>query len=342
MKRSGAILTSVVAITAVLVCLLLPSLLQAAEPLAKLRYAHWFPPTHPHAVLIDQWCKEVEKRTDGRVKVTHFPGATLSPIAQIYDGVAKGVFEVGVAPTSYTAGRFPLSEVVDLPLGYSGGNQATRVANEFYNKFRPKEFDDVKMLYLHAHGPGFIHTKKPISKVDEVKGLRIKSTGLSGKIVSVLGGTPVTIPLTETYEAVQRGIVDGLIIHNEVLKTFRFGEVAKCTVMDHGVSNTTMFVTVMNKQKWVGLPKDVQQIIDKMSAEWADKTATVYVQLDKEGDDYLAQSGNKVVKVSKEEEAKTAAKMKPILGDYVQSMKAKGLPGDEALKFCLDYMKAHP
>ncbi len=326
----------------VLCCFLAAPAEAAADKGVKLRYAHWFPTQHKHAILIDQWCKEVEKKTDGRVKVTHFPGGTLSPIGQIYDGVAKGVFDIGVAPTSYTTGRFPLSEVIDLPLMYNSGNQATRLANAFYKKFQPKEYDDVKVFYMYAHGPGFIHTKKPIGKLEDIRGLRIKSTGLNSKIVSVLGGTPVTIPLNETYDSLQRGIVDGLIIHNEVLKTFRFGEVAKCTVLDHGVSNTTLFVTAMNKAKWNSLPKDVQEIIEKINQEYAVKVANIFTELDKEGDDYLVQSGNKVVKVPAEEQAKTAAKMRPLLDDYVKAMKDKGLPGAEALKFCQDYLKANP
>jgi TRAP-type C4-dicarboxylate transport system substrate-binding protein len=325
-----------------LICCFLSTPLHSAEKVVKLRYAHWFQPTHPHAILIDQWCKEVEKRTDGRVKVTHFPGNILGPQTQTYDSVAKGVIDMGMFVLSYTMGRFPLSEVLDLPIGWHGGSQATKLDNQFYKKFKPKEFDDVKVFYLHAFGPIFIHTKQPISKLEEIKELRIKATGMSSKIVAALGGTPVTIPITEAYDALKRGLADGLIINNEVLKTFRFGEVVKTTVIDHGMSGTTTFMVAMNKEKWNSLPKDIQQIIDKINEEWIEKTANTYIMLEKIGEDYLVQSGNNVVKVSKEEEAKTAAKMKPIIDEYVQSTTAKGLPGDKVLEFCVDYLRAHP
>lgn len=314
----------------------------SAEKVVKLRYSSWFAPTHKTSVLMEQWCKEVDKRTNGRVKVTFFAGGTLSPPTQTYDSLVKGTFDVGTSLLSYTTGRFPLTEVLDLPLGYNSGFQATKLANAYYKKFQPKEFEDVKIMYLHAHGPSYIHTKKAIAKLDEIKGLRIKSTGLSSKIVTALGGTPVTMPITETYDAIQKGLADGLYLHLEVLKTFRFGELLKCTILDHGMSNTTASFVAMNKKKWESLPKDVQQIIEQINEEWIEKQAKLYIELDKDGADYLLQSGNKMIKATKEQEAATAAKMKPIFDEYVRAAKGKGLPGDEALKFSLEYLKAHP
>ena len=141
-----------------LVACLLPAPSSAADVI-RLKYANFSPPTHGLSVLSDQWCKELEKRTDGRVKVAYFPAGTLVSANQTYDGVVKGIVDIGFSIMSYTPGRMPLSEVIVLPLGYKTGAQATRMANAFYNKFKPKEYDDVKLFYLHAHGPGFFHTK---------------------------------------------------------------------------------------------------------------------------------------------------------------------------------------
>jgi TRAP-type transport system periplasmic protein len=323
-------------------CFLVSTTLHAEETVIKLRYSDYLPPTFYVSVLIDQWCKEVEKRTNGRVKVSHFAGGTLSPIAQTYDTLVKGGFDLGTSVFSYSTGRFPLSDVLDLPLGYTTGYQATRLANEYYKKFKPKELDDVQVMYLYAHGPTYIHTKKAISNLDEIKGLRIKSTGSSAKIVAALGGTPVTIPLPETYDAFQKGLADGLIHHTGLLKSFRFGELLKYTVIDNGMSNTTANFVVMNKQKWASLPKDSQKIIEAINEEWIEKHALGALEEDKEAEAFVTKSGGNVVRVSKTEQAKTAAKMKPVFDEYVQSTKAKGLPGDEALKFCLGYIKAHP
>ncbi len=289
----------------------------------------------------EQWCREVEKRTNGRVKITLFTGGTLSPAPQVYDSLVKGAFDIGASLFTYSTGRFTLSEVLDLPLGYTSGYQATNLANAYWKKFRPKEFEDVEIMYLHAHGPCYLHTKKFISRLDEVKGLRIKTTGLSEKIVTAIGGTPVTIPITETYDALQKGIADGMYHNLEVLKTFRFGELLKCTILDHGMSNTTTSFVAFNKKKWNSLPEDIRKTIEQINEEWMEKQAKLYFELDKMGEDYLIKSGNRIVKVSKADQAKTAAKMKPIFEEYVQKAKAKGLPGDKALEFCLDYIKTH-
>jgi TRAP-type transport system periplasmic protein len=109
----------------------------------ELTYSIFFPATHGNTLLATEWAKEIEKRTNGAVKITMFPGATLTPANQCYDGVVKGISDIGMSVLSYTSGRFPLMEVIDLPLGYKSGYQVTRLINAFYNKFQPKEMDDV-------------------------------------------------------------------------------------------------------------------------------------------------------------------------------------------------------
>lgn len=178
----------------------LPSLIQADEKVIKLKYSNFFPPSHKNSILSEQWGKEIEKRTNGRVKVTYFPGSTLTPPTQTYDSVVKGIADIGQSLVGYSPGRFPLTEVLALPLGYSSGIQATNLTNEFYRKFKPKEFDDTQVMYFHGHGPGFFHTKKVISSIDDIKGLRIKANAENAAIVTAVGGAPVSLPITETYD----------------------------------------------------------------------------------------------------------------------------------------------
>ena len=99
------------------------------------------------------------KRTKGKVVVQFFPGQTLTKAKQMYDGVVQGMSDLGFCLFGYNRGRFPLMEVVDLPLGYKTGKAATKVANAVYQKFQPKELDDVQVMYLNAHGPGILFTK---------------------------------------------------------------------------------------------------------------------------------------------------------------------------------------
>ena len=308
----------------------------------RLKYANFSPPTHGLAILSEQWCKEAEKRTDGRVKVNFFPAGTLVSANQTYDGVVKGIVDIGFSIMSYTPGRMPLSEVIVLPLGYKSGAQATRMANAFYQKFKPHEYDDVKLFYLHAHGPGFFHTKTPVNKIEDLKGLRIKGDANTSKVIAAAGATPTTMSMLETYDALKRGLADGVLLPIETLKGWKFGEICKYTYENHGNAYGNGFFIAMNKEKWNSLPKDIQQIIDKLNEEWFEKQAKLWNAMDDEGREFAIKTGQHITKVGPEEEARMRERMQPIFDAYVKSMKEKSLPGEEVLKWCQDYLKTAP
>jgi TRAP-type C4-dicarboxylate transport system substrate-binding protein len=322
--------------------LLTPSSVPAQEKVIKLRYSNFFPPVHPNAKLSEEWCKEIEKRTNGRVTFSYFPGNTLTPPTQTYDSVVKGIADVGQSLMAYSAGRFPLTGVFGLPLGFTSGYQATKTLNEFYRKFKPKEYDDAKVMYFHGHGPGLISTKKVLGSIDDIKGLRIKVNAENADIITALGGAPVTMPITETYDSLQKGLLDGVLLPFEALKGWKFGEVVKTTVVNHSMAYTAPIFVVMNKDKWNAISKADQEIIEKINEEWIEKQGQLWNKLDKEAEEFVVQKGVKVLKASKADEAKVAEKMKPIFPGFVKDMKAKGLPGDEVLKFILEYIKTHP
>lgn len=306
----------------------------------ELTYSIFFPATHRNTLLATEWAKEIEKRTDGKVKITVFSGGTLTPADKCYDGVEKGISDIGMSVLGYTRGKFPLSEVIDLPLGYRSGAEATALINAYYKKFSPKEFDNVKVMYLHAHGPGFLHTKVPVATLDDIKGKKIRCTGLAAKIVTALGGTPVAMPMGETYDALSRGVVDGSMGPQESLQGWRWGEVVKSSTECYGAAYSTAFFVAMNKAKWEALPPDVQQVITKINEEWIPKTGVAWDEMDKEGKAFAVGRGNQAISLSAEEDAKWSKAVQPILDGYVASMKGKGLPGAEALEFCQTFLKA--
>jgi TRAP-type C4-dicarboxylate transport system substrate-binding protein len=311
----------------------------AAQKAVSLNYSNFFPAPHKISLLAEQWCREVEKRTNGAVKIAYFPGGTLTPAAQTYDGVVKGIADIGFSCFAYTRGKFPLTEVIDLPLGYKNGITPTRLVNAYYAKFKPKELDEVKVLFLHAHGPGLLHTKKPVYKLEDVKGMKIRATGLASKIVTALGGAPVGTTQPETYDALRTGVADGAMSPIEALQGFKWGEVVKYTTLDYAAGYSTGMFIVMNKAKWNSLSPDVQKVFDQVSAEWIEKQGALWDQIEEEGREYILKRGNKIIPLPAQENARWEAKVKPLLDDYVKTTKAKGLPGDEALKFCLDYLK---
>jgi TRAP-type C4-dicarboxylate transport system substrate-binding protein len=316
--------------------------LKANAQTVTLRYSNFFPAPHKTSIVAEAWCKEVEKRTNGKVKFNYFPGATLTPAAQTYDSVEKGIADVGLSCFAYTMGKFPLSEVTDLPLGSQTGLLATKMMNAYYQKFKPKELDGTQVMYLSGHGPGLLSTgKKPVTKLEDVKGLKLRSTGLSAKIVQHLGGAPVGMPMTDTYDSISKGVADGVLAPFEAMKGWKLGEVCNFTTLDYGASYSTAFFVVMNNARWNALPADVKQIIQKINEEWIEKQGKVWDEIDQEGKQLMSQPGKKIIALSKEEDARWVKAVRPILDEYLAQAKAKGLPGDEALKFCLDYLKAN-
>ncbi len=302
----------------------------------KLNYSVFFPAPHKNAVLATEWAKEIEKRTNGKVQITVFPGGTLTPSDKCYDGVVQGISDIGFSVFAYTRGRFPLLEIADLPVGLKSGVMATKAVNEFYKKFKPKELEDVEVMYLHGHGPGILHTKNQVQKLEDLKGMKIRCTGIAASIVKALGGTPVAMPMGDTYDALSRGVVDGSMAPQESLQGWKWGEVVKYTTENFGSSYSTAMFVVMNKNKWNSLPADVQAVIVKVNEEFAEKQGKLWDEIDAEGRAFTLQRGNKIISLTPQEDKRWADAVKPILDDYVKRMKEKGLPGEEAVKFYLD------
>lgn len=306
-----------------------------------LTYSIFFPATHAQAKAGENWAKEIEKRTGGKIKINIFSGGSLTPADQCFDGVVKGISDLGMSCFAYTRGRLPLLEALDLPMGYPSGMVATRVANDFVKKMNPKELDDVKVLYLHAHGPGLLHTQKPVHKIADIKGMKIRSTGLSAKIVENLGGISVAMPQGGTYEALQKGVVQGTLAPMETLKGWKQAQVIKYTTDCTNIGYTTAMFVVMNKKKWEALPKDVQKVFDDVSQEWIAVAGKAWDDADVEGYKFSAGLGNKVIKLSDAEKAKWEAAVKPVAENYIKSVESKGLPGKQAVAEVKALIKKH-
>jgi len=286
-----------------------------ADPV-KLTYSIFFPPTHAQAIAAIDFAKEVEKRTNGKVQITAFPGGTLTKAPMVYDGVVKGISDMGNSCFAYTRGRFPVMEVVDLPMGYTSGAMATRVANDFALSANPKELQDVKVLYVHAHGPGLLHTKKPVRTLEDLKGMKIRATGLSAKIVEALGAVPVAMDQGGTYEALQKGVVEGTFGPMEVLKGWKQGEVIKYTTNCPVVGYTTAMFVVMNKDKWNALPDDVKKVFEDTAKEWVTVHGKAWDAADEEGRKFTLSLGNEIIELSPEESAKWRKAVEPIINEY--------------------------
>jgi TRAP-type C4-dicarboxylate transport system substrate-binding protein len=294
----------------------------------NLTYSIFFPPSHGQCKAAMSWAKEIEKRTNGQVAIQIFPTGTLTKPQQCYDGVVNGISDIGMSVFAYTRGRFPVMEALDLPLGYPSGKVATRAANAFYQKFQPEELKDVKVLYLHGHGPGLLHTKKPVRSMEDMQGLKIRSTGLSARIVVALGGVAVAMPQNAAYEALQKGVVEGTFAPMETLKGWKQAEVIKYTTDSRAIGYTTAMYVVMNRGKWNQLPKDVQQVFEAVSQEWIDVHGEQWDKDDEAGRAYTLSLGNEILELSDAETARWEKAVQPIMDDYVTAVQAKGLDGE--------------
>ena len=277
---------------------------------------------------MEKWAEEVEKRTDGKVKVNTFPGGSLLTAENMYDGVANGLADIGLSVTAYEPGRFPLLSIADMPSGYPNAKVASKVMADLVNEFPQDAFKDFKVITVFATEPAYIQSQEPIESLADLKGKQLRIPGGTTHVFETLGASPVGMSQGEVAEALQTGIVKGYVSSREVLKDMKYAEMVKY-VTDYPLTMNT-FVAVMNKSKWDSLPDDVKKVIDELNAEMTEFTGDY---LDNHVTDVLkwseAEHGLKTVKLKDEE--KWNEILKELQLEEVKKAEKAGLPGQEFL-----------
>ena len=314
---------------------------QASESVVKLTYSVFFPPTHLQCKTAMDWADEIKKRSNGKVEITIYPAGTLTGAPQCYEGVVNGVSDIGMSCFAYTRGRFPLLEGIDLPLGYPTGMIATRIATQIAKEFNPKELSDTHLLYIHAHGPGILASKKPVRSIKDIEGLKIRATGLSAKIVQNLGGVPVAMSQPETYEALQKGVVEATFCPVETLKGWKQGEVIDSITDTSVIGYTTSMFVVMNKAAWDKLTPELQNIFNEVSDEWVAKHGQAWDVADQEGMAFIKELNHEVIELPADQQELLKEKVKPVLDEYVAATTEKGLEGDKFLARLQELIKEY-
>jgi TRAP-type C4-dicarboxylate transport system substrate-binding protein len=302
-----------------------------AAPVIKLTYANFPPATTFPCVQMERWAQEVEKRTNGAVTVQTFPGGTLLGAKNMIDGVISGVADIGCFSPSYQPGRFPVSEAIDLPFGFANAKVASLVYEDLVQKYAPKELEKVKVITLFTCSPANLMSKSPVRTLADFKGLELRVAGTGVDVVKALGGVPVAMPQSETPDAIQKGVVKGMVSSMEVLKDMNFADSCRyaTTLNTHVVS----FGVVMNQARWKSLPADVQKVITDLEREQDLWTATY-------ADDHVTEAlawaaktyGHTVLTLPADEQARVKKLMTPLIDAYVQRVTAQGLPGAEIVK----------
>ncbi|WP_319542019.1 TRAP transporter substrate-binding protein [uncultured Pseudodesulfovibrio sp.] len=315
----------------------------ACAETTRLSYSNFFPPTHIQSKLAEQWCKEVESRTNGAVVIDYYPGGTLSKAKQCYDGAVEGISDIGMSVLAYSRGRFPVMAAVDLPLGYKTGTQATAIANAVSTAFTPTEFDDVQPMYFHAHGPGLLFTtNKTVATLADMQGEKIRSTGNSAKLVKALGGSPVAQPMPTAYQSLQKGVVDGSMNPIESNKGWKLAEVVKHCTLSIPVAYTTTFFVVMNKDKWSELDPATQKIIQEINAEWSVKHGQAWDEADAAGKAFFIEKGGVFTELDSAEAPKWVEAAKPVIDDYIESEQGSKVNGGAVVEFIRAEMAKSP
>jgi TRAP-type transport system periplasmic protein len=313
---------------------------QAADKAVTLQFSSFFPPSDKLSLALGAFGKDIETKTNGRVKVDFFPGGTLTPPHQTYDGVLKEIVDMGESSFAITPGRFPVMEALDLPSGAKNSVMMTKMANEFYKKFKPKELDAVKVLFLTAPSPQYFHTKKPVRKLEDLKGMKVRCAGGAVvNLVKALGAVPVVMPATDVYDALSKGVMEGVVVPWAAVGQFKFYEVVNYTTVNHKTSVSSVGYIVMNKSKWDSLAPDVQKIIEQLGEEYAGKMAVIWDEKDGESIKASAAYKHQTIDLSDAEEERWAQQAAPLYDAYVKDKAAKGLPAAEAVAFIKDWIK---
>ncbi|SDI27146.1 TRAP-type C4-dicarboxylate transport system, substrate-binding protein [Alteribacillus persepolensis] len=292
-----------------------------------LTYAFFAPPITFPGRQMQMWKEELEERTNGKVKVELYPAGTLLQANNMFDGVEKGVADIGMSVTSYEPGRFPLMGMADMA-SYPNSKVATQVRHKLVQEYEEEIFKGNKVITVFTGEPSYIQATKPITSLEDLKGKQLRISGALAPVLEELGAAPVGMSQAEAAESLQMGIIEGVVTSREILKDFNFAELVGY-VTDYPLSVNT-FVAIMSEDKWNSLPEDVQEEIDKLSLEMAEWTSAYH-------DDYVQESlewsinehGVEVVSLSEEEKERWDEIIVPLMEEYVEKAEDQGLPARE-------------
>lgn len=301
-----------------------------AEGTWKFTFNTFFPATNNIAVVGEMWQAEITKRTNGAVQFEYLPGASLTAANKVYDGVVTGISDLGFSVMAYTPGIFPIMEFVDFPHGYPTGYVSTMVVNDYYNQYKPAEFNDVHVFAFYGTGPQVLFTtSKPVKTLADAKGLVIRSTGVGATIAGLLGAEGYAAPQNEAYELMSKGVIDGSIAPREVLLGWKQAEVVNYVTNCFSIGSCTGMYLVMNNDKWESLPPDIQQIFTEVSAEYVEYWAKVGSAYDYDAMVFFnEQSGREEVDLSEEEATAWKAAVRPMIDEKNASLKDAGFTDD--------------
>lgn len=304
-----------------------------------LTLSSWVPPAHTLTMGQIEWCEMLAAKVPGKVKCNALPRAvTAAP--GTFDAVRNGLVDISFTVHGYTPGRFVMPQMVEFPF-MGDSSEVTSVAfQRMYAKVPAfaEEHKGVKVLAVFTHGPGMVlNTKKPITKAEDLTGMKFRvGGGMVNEIAKTLGMNVTLKPAPESYELLSTGVMDGTLFPAESVESFKIDKVIKhATTFTGGLYNTS-FVFMMNQAKYDALPADVKKAVDEMSGEFAARMlGRGWDKVDRRGLAFMQAAGVQFTKADAAFIAAVKAKTGGLEATWVKAAEAKGLK--DAAKVLADY-----
>jgi TRAP-type C4-dicarboxylate transport system substrate-binding protein len=297
--------------------------------------------------MLAPWAKKVEDASQGKIKIEIFPSMQLGGTPpQLYDQARDGVADIVWTLPGSTPGRFPTTEVFELPfLCARRGIVNAKAAQEFADANLKDEVKDIKLLSYWAHDHGLLHTNKAVATMDDLKGLKLRNpTRLAGEALKALGAVSVGMPVPQVPEALAQKVIDGAVVPWEVVPAIKVHELTKFHTEIPGSPTlyTASFFLAMNKAKFEGMPAELRQILDKESGlafaalagqMWDDQAVAV--------SDMVKKRGNTISSISEAEKAKWIKACEPVAAAWIEQVKAKNIDGAKLIAAAKSLVEKH-
>ena len=314
----------------------------ATKPI-ELKFSNFVPQATAFATyFIEPWGYMIERGTRGKVKMIFYHGGALAGPMDAYETAEKGIADIAWTNIAYEAGRWPKLEVFSLPFMCGEWGRNTSMALwKMYPEYFADEFKDVKLLFIYATQANVLYTtKKQVKKLDDLKGMKIAVHPLGARAVGALGAAPVPMPGSQFYEALEKGMVDGVFSDDQMVQAYRIDEVLKYSTRLPLYALPCPYV--MNLKKYNSLPDDVKGVVNAMSGTLGVHNNGIQAEFAMlRSRMALEKRGMQFFTLPESDIQKAVSLVQPLVDDWVSGMEKKGLPGrklvDEAKKGLEEY-----
>lgn len=303
----------------------------AAAAEFELKLSHMFPPTHfIQTIGLEPWAKSIEEKSGGRVKITIFAaGSALGDATKQFDQVRAGVVDIAVGIPAIPRGRHPRTTLMELPFTIKTAEAGTRALMDIYDRYLKEDFPGTVILNLTITEPSAVHTKEPITDLDQLKGVRVRAPTPSViAMLEALGATPVGMPPTQIYESAERGVIDGNVMPWGPIGAFKLHEVFK-NHLNARIDAVTMY-TLINERRYKSLPPDIRKLFDDSRKYFTDNWGKWWYDTDNKAIETAKKAGNKVADLPDAKRDSWRQKMKPVVDKYIDEQ-AKTLPNSREI-----------